>query len=306
MTNTIYDVIIIGGSYSGLSAGMALGRSLKQVLIIDSGKPCNAQTPHSHNFITQDGETPLAIATKAKEQVAKYKTIRFHSGFAIAGKKTEFGFEITTETGEVFSAKKLIFATGVKDVMPPIIGADACWGISMIHCPYCHGYEVRNEKTGLLANGEMAFDFSKLIHNWTKELTLFTNGKSTLTTEQTSKLKEHGIDLVEKELEAFSHTDGYMEEVHFKDGSTTKIKAMYAKLPFVQHSDIPQDLGCELTGQGFIQVDAFQKTTIPGIYAGGDNCTPMRSVANVVAMGTLAGVMISRELIDEAFKPKDL
>lgn len=306
MTNTIYDVIIIGGSYSGLSAGMALGRSLKQVLIIDSGKPCNAQTPHSHNFITQDGETPKAIATKAKEQVAKYKTVTFHSGLAIHGKKTESGFEITTETGEVFTAKKLIFATGVKDVIPSIKGADACWGISMIHCPYCHGYEVRNEKTGILANGEMAFEFTKLIHNWTKELTLFTNGKSTLTTEQTSKLKEHGIDLVEKELEAFSHTDGYMEEVSFKDGSTTKIKAMYAKLPFVQHSDIPQDLGCELTEQGFIQVDAFQKTTIPGIYASGDNCTPMRSVANVVAMGTLAGVMISRELIDEAFKPKDL
>lgn len=301
MAHKNFDVIIIGGSYSGLSAGMALGRALKQVLIIDSGKPCNAQTPHSHNFITHDGETPHAIARKAKEQVAKYPTIEFYSGVAVGGKKIDSGFEITTETGELVTAKKLLFATGVKDIMPTIKGADACWGISMIHCPYCHGYEVRNEKTGILANGEIAFEFSKLINNWTKELTLFTNGKSTLTAEQTSNLEEHGIDVVEKEIEAFQHTDGTIEEVHFKDGSTTKLKAMYAKLPFVQHSDIPKTLGCELTEQGYIQVDAFQKTTVPGIYASGDNCTPMRSVANVVAMGTMAGVMISRELIDEAF-----
>ncbi|AEA45795.1 NAD(P)/FAD-dependent oxidoreductase [Fluviicola taffensis] len=301
MTNIIYDTIIIGGSYSGLSAGMALGRALKQVLIIDSGRPCNAQTPHSHNFITQDGETPQAITLKAREQVAKYKTVTFHSGLAIDGEKTAFGFEITTEIGEVFAAKKLIFATGVKDLMPEIKGATESWGISMIHCPYCHGYEVRNEKTGILANGEMAFQFSKLINNWTKELTLFTNGKSTLTAEQTAKLEEHGINLIETEIEAFDQTNGFITHVYLKDGSKLNLKAMYAKLPFVQHSDIPQKLGCTLTEQGFIQVDEFQKTTIPGVFACGDNTTPMRSVANVVAQGTLAGVMVSRELIDDEF-----
>jgi thioredoxin reductase len=302
MTNKYFDVIIIGGSYSGLSAAMALGRALRNVLIIDSGSPCNAQTPHSHNFITQDGETPNAIASKAREQVATYKTVQFHAGLAIRGEKTELGYEITTETGDLFAAKKLIFATGVKDLMPEIKGADSCWGISMIHCPYCHGYEVRNEKTGILANGEMAFEFSKLILNWTKELSLFTNGKSTLSNEQTLKLKEHGVDLIEKEIEAFEHTNGFIKEVHFKDGSTTNLKAMYAKLPFVQHSDIPKNLGCSITEQGFIEVDAFQKTSIPGIYACGDNCTPMRSVANAVAMGTLAGAMLNRELVDESFQ----
>jgi thioredoxin reductase len=301
MTNKMFDVIIIGGSYSGLSAGMALGRALKQVLIIDSGNPCNAQTPHSHNFITQDGETPQAIALKAREQVARYKTVTFHSGLAISGKKINFGFEITTETGEIFTARKLIFATGVKDIMPNIEGSAACWGISMIHCPYCHGYEVRNEKTGILANGEMAFQFSKLINNWTKELTLFTNGKSTLTAEQEATLKAHGIDLIETEMEAFEHNSGFIEEVVLKDGSKIPLKAMYAKLPLIQHSDIPEKLGCAFTEQGFIQVDEFQKTTIPGIFACGDSTTPMRSVANAVAQGTLAGVMVSRELIDEEF-----
>lgn len=301
MTNKIYDAIIIGGSYSGLAAGMALGRALKNVLIIDSGLPCNAQTPHSHNFITQDGETPQAIASKAREQVAQYKTIEFYSGLAVDASKTETGFTITIQTGETFEAKKLIFATGVRDIMPEIRGAAACWGISMIHCPYCHGYEVRNEKTGILANGEMGFEFSKLIHNWTKELTLFTNGKSTLSEEQSSKLKAKGISMDEREIDGFEHKNGYIELVQFKDGSTVQLKAMYAKLPFKQHSDLPEKLGCKISDLGFIEVDPFQKTTIPGIYACGDNVTPMRSVANAVGAGTLTGAMLSRELIDEEF-----
>lgn len=300
MTDTHFDAIIIGGSYSGLSAAMALGRALRQVLIIDSGFPCNAQTPHSHNFITQDGETPHSIASKARDQVATYDTVKFHSGLVIDGTETASGFEIITEAGETFTTKKLLFATGVKDVMPPIDGAAACWGISMIHCPYCHGYEVRNEKTGILANGEIAFEFSKLILNWTKELTIFTNGKSTLSSDQTMKLKDKGIALIETEIVAFEHTNGVLEKVRFKDGEQMELKAMYAKLPFKQHSDLPEKLGCALTEQGYIHVDAFQKTNVPGILACGDNTTPMRSVSNAVAQGTLAGAMMNSELVNES------
>lgn len=130
-----FDVIIIGGSYAGLSAAMALGRSLRTVLVIDSGLPCNKQTPHSHNFITQDGETPSAIAEKAKAQVLHYHTALFHNGLAISGTKTSSGFEITTQQGDIFQAKKLIFASGIKDIMPDIKGFADCWGISVIHCP---------------------------------------------------------------------------------------------------------------------------------------------------------------------------
>src|SRR5664279_6155118 len=108
-----FDVIIVGGSYSGLAAGMALGRALRQVLIIDSGKPCNKQTPHSHNFLTQDGKTPTEIATLAKQQVARYNTVKFFNGLATNGTKTENGFEIRVASGETFRTGKLIFATGI-------------------------------------------------------------------------------------------------------------------------------------------------------------------------------------------------
>lgn len=302
MTNTNnFDVIIIGGSYSGLSAALALGRSLRHVLIIDSGKPCNEQTPHSHNFLTHDGETPRSIASKAKEEVSKYETVHFHSGLAVRGEKTDSGFEITTEAGESFIAKKLIFATGVRDIMPEIDGISECWGISVIHCPYCHGYEVRGEKTGLLANGEIAYEFSKMVHHLTKDLTIFTNGKSTMTDEQTEQLKNKGIQIIETGIASLKHTEGQIEAIVFKDGTSLNLKALYAKLPFEQHSDIPGKMGCAFSPSGHIEVDVFQKTSIPGVFACGDNTTPMRSVSNAVAAGTFAGAMVNKELIDESF-----
>jgi thioredoxin reductase len=299
--NTTFDVIIVGGSYSGLAAGMALARALKKVLIIDSGKPCNRQTPYSHNFITHDGDTPAEIAALANLQVRRYDTVKFFDGLAISGIRTEMGFDIQVASGETFIAKKLIFATGIRDIMPDIDGVEACWGISVLHCPYCHGYEVRNEKTGILGNGEYGFEFSKLISNWTKDLTLFTNGASILTTEQTEKLENHRIKIVEKEIEKLEHINGYLQNIIFKDGATSSVKAIYTRSLFEQHCPIPEILGCELTEEGYIKIDAFQKTTVNGIFACGDNATRMRAVANAVAMGTTTGMMVNKELIEENF-----
>ncbi len=299
--NNHFEVIIIGGSYSGLAAAVALGRALKKVLIMDDGKPCNSQTPYSHNFLTNDGKTPKEIAHIAKQQVQQYKTIHFFNGKAVAGVKTADGFQIQVSQGNTFNAKKLIFATGIKDMLPPIDGLAACWGISVLHCPYCHGYEVRNETTGILGNGEQVYDFTILISNWTKDLTLFTNGTSTLTAEQTAILSRHNIKLIEKEIERLIHTNGHLEKINFKDGSQFSLKALYAPAPFKQHCHIPENLGCELSEDGYLKVDAFQETTVPGIFACGDNTTKMRTVANAVALGTTAGMAVSKKIIVEEF-----
>jgi thioredoxin reductase len=301
MENKNFDVIITGGSYSGLSAGMSLGRSLRNVLIIDNGKPCNRQTPHSHNFVTHDGKTPSEIAQLAKKDVEKYTTVQFYNGTVVKTQKTTEGFEIETSSGEKFNAKKLILASGVKDIMPDIPGFAECWGISVIHCPYCHGYEVKNEVTGILSNGDMAYEFSKLIFNLTKNLTLFTNGKAALTEEQLEKLKQNKIILDEDEIESIQHTNGSIQKIIFKNGKEIPLQALYAKIPFEQNLNVSDDLGCELTEQGFIKVDMMQKTTVPGVFACGDNVTMMRSVANAVAQGNFAGAVVNKELSDEEF-----
>ncbi|AZB10273.1 NAD(P)/FAD-dependent oxidoreductase [Chryseobacterium sp. G0162] len=301
MQSKNFDVIIIGGSYAGLSAGMALGRSLRNVLIIDHGKPCNRQTPHSHNFITHDGKTPKEIRELAKKDVEKYKTIQFYDGKVMRVGKNTDDFYVELSSGDRFYARRIILASGIKDMMPDIPGFTECWGISVIHCPYCHGYEVKNEVTGILSDGDMAYEFSKLVFNLTKELTLFTNGKTKLTSEQIGKLKQNKIKLNEDEIKSIEHENGYIQKLIFTNGKTVSLKALYAKIPFEQNIDVSETLSCELTEQGFIKVDFMQKTSVPGVFACGDNVTMMRSVANAVAQGNFAGAMVNKELSEEEF-----
>jgi thioredoxin reductase len=296
-----YDVIIIGGSYAGLAAGMALGRALRNVLIIDSGNPCNKPTPHSHNFLTQDGSTPADIAALARQQVSKYNTVSFLSDYVATVINTPYGFLVHTISGKTSTAKKLIFATGIKDVMPAIPGFAEAWGKSVLHCPYCHGYEVRHQKTGILANGDAGFEFAALISNWTTDLTLYTNGRETLMQQQTSYLKSHQIKIVEDGIEELGHESGNLQNIKFKNGRSENINVLYAKIPFVQHSDIPALLGCELTPEGYIKTDPSHKTSVTGVFACGDNVTRMRTVANAVAMGTTTGMMVNKTLIEEEF-----
>jgi len=301
MTNKkIFDVIIAGGSYAGLAAAMALGRSLRAVLVIDSGMPCNRQTPHSHNFITQDGNTPQEILSIALEQVKKYNTVMFIPGIVSSGKKVNNGFDIHTTSGDCFHAKKLIFATGIRDVMANIPGYAECWGISVLHCPYCHGYEVRNTRTGILGNGDYGFEFSRLILNWTNDLTLYTNCKATLSAAQRTTLSARGIAIVEKEIAALKHQDGYLEEIIFSDGMTADVQTLYTKSPFVQHCNVPEMLGCDMI-DGYIVVDGLQKTSVPGVFACGDNASRMRTVANAVGSGTTAGMTANKEFVLEQY-----
>jgi len=296
-----YDVIIIGGSYAGLSAAMSLGRALRNVLIIDSGKRCNSQTPHAHNLITHDGDTPADIAAKAKEQVLKYDTVSFVEGTAVSGSKTENGFQVETAAGELFSAAKIVIATGLTDLMPEINGFSECWGISILHCPYCHGYEVRGKKTGVIGNGDAGYEYAKMITNWTKSLVVFTNGPATFTTEQLARLKQHDVQIVEGELTSLEHASGYVNKIVLKDGNKHLVDAIYARPAFKQQSAIAGELGCELTEHGLISVDAFSRTTVPGVYAAGDNSTMMRSLAAAIGNGSMAGAVLNKELIEEQF-----
>lgn len=304
---TDYDVIIIGGSYAGLSAAMSLGRSLRRVLILDHGQPCNRYTPHSHNFITHDGAVPAAIAQQAKADVLRYPTVEYRSGKAIAVRDISMTVEAATqfsvaiESGPVLTCRKVILATGLKDLLPDIPGFAATWGKTVIHCPYCHGYEFRGRKTGILATGEKAMHLAGLVHHLSPDLTLLTNGNPELNSEQMAKLFNRRIPIHTQAITALEHQDGQLRQVILADGTALGLEALYAALPYAQQSDIPDQLGCAITGSGHIQVDAFQQTTVPGVYACGDNASPMRSVASAVASGNLAGAMVNHHLVREEF-----
>jgi thioredoxin reductase len=299
--NQSFDVIIIGGSYSGLSAAMALGRSMRKVMVLDGGNPCNKTAPHSHNFITQDGEVPGDISLKAKSQVLRYPSVTFENDIALEVNPTGEAFSVTTENGKNLNAKKIIFATGVRDIMPDIKGFAECWGVTVFQCPYCHGYEIKNERTGILGNGGLALHYAQLIRNWTNDLTIFTNGPSTLESDQLEKMEKHNIRIVEKEIAFLEHENGVVKQIVFSDNASFPLKAIYSKPEFEQHCKIPELLGCEFTEHNHIKVDIFQRTTVPGIFACGDNSSPMRSVANAVSSGNMAGAAVNSLLTEEEF-----
>ena len=294
-----YEVIIIGGSYAGLSAALTLGRSLRKTLVIDAGQPCNRFTPHSQNFLTHDGRKPSEISGIAKEQVQQYKTVEFLDGMTLSAEKTPEGFTVETDQGP-FSSKRLVIAAGIKDILPDIPGVAECWGKSVIHCPYCHGYEFHGQPTGILANGEKAFHYAQLISNLTKELTIFSNGKLDLPVEQLEAINRNNINIIETEVQSVVHENGQISKIILTDGSSHTISALYHGSEFVLNTNIAESLGCEIGEHGLIKVDPKQMTTVPGVYACGD-ASNMRAVSIAVSSGTVVGSVINFDLIQEGF-----
>ncbi|MBC8083714.1 MAG: NAD(P)/FAD-dependent oxidoreductase [Hymenobacter sp.] len=295
-----FDVVIIGGSYAGLSAALALGRDIRRVLVLDSGQPCNRQTPHSHNFLTQDGSTPAAIAAQARAQMLAYPTVEHRNEAVVAVAGADNRFSVTTATGAVVLARKLLFATGVRDLMPAIPGFAESWGISVIHCPYCHGYEYRGQPTGILLNGDAAFEQARLIRNWTDKLTIFTDGASTIQPAQRQQLAASQVAVEEVPVLQLAHHGGALTHAVLADGRQLPLAALYARPAFEQHCALPLDLGCAHTEAGYIEVDELQKTSVAGIYAAGDATTMRRAVTVAVTAGTMAGAFLNHELLTPA------
>lgn len=291
-----HDVLIIGGSYAGLSAAMALGRSLRNVLIIDSGLPGNRQTPKAHNLLTHDGKSPRLIREEALQQVLAYPSVELHQGKVVRATAKGDSYQVETENGEQFFASKLLLATGLTDLLPPVPGFAACWGISILHCPYCHGYEVRGQKTAILAAGPFALHYARLLRNWTNDLIVLTNGLP-LNAEEAEQLDQMGITAREDAIARIEETDGRLQTIHFQRGAPLPISVAYAHVPFRQHGELPTHVGCALTEQGHIRVDQFQRTGVPGVFAAGDSASPMRAIAPAIASGMMAGVAINMELI---------
>ena len=297
-----FDVIIIGGSYAGLSAAMTLGRALRTVLIVDSGKSFTTGNIHAHNFITQDGEVLSTIATKAKEQVLKYRKVKFLKDKVESVIKQKEKFIVQTKRTEKFTAKKILFATGVVDMMPAIPGFADCWGISVLHCLYCNGYEVADTDIGIIANADIAYELIKLLYNWSKHLFLFTNGPAALSQEQKNKIRQKNIVIIETEIAELDHKKGQVKNIILKNGASHPVNAIFCKLAFLQATDIPQkQLGCELTGEGFIKTDMFQRTSVHGVYSAGDNAIMSRAIAVSAATGSIAGMYMNREIVEESF-----
>ncbi|MFT3884013.1 MAG: NAD(P)/FAD-dependent oxidoreductase [Flavobacteriales bacterium] len=297
MSTIKHDAIIIGGSFSGLSAALALARARMQVLVIDTNEPCNARVPHAHNLLTQDGEPPQAIRAKARADVVRYATVRWHESRAIQASGSNGAFVVRTADGMAHHGRKLLLALGVRDAMLDIPGFAACWGISAAACPFCHGYEVADAALGILGNSPEVVDYARLIRQWSRRITVLTNGPAMFTEEQRALLAPLSIALEEAPVARVEHADGRITSVVLHDDRRIALTALFARPTTSVPVAFAEGLGCAVTAAGLLQVDPMQRTTVPGVFASGDCAMPMRSLSMAIASGTVAGAAIVHELV---------
>lgn len=296
-TKQLFDAIIIGGSYSGMSAALALGRARRSALIIDANEPCNARVPHAHNLLTHDGEPPHVLRAKARVEVANYPTVHVHDGRATGMRGSNGAFIVLTHDGQEHQGRKLVLALGVRDELPAIIGLADCWGISAAACPFCHGYEVRDKRIAIIGNSTETIDYAHLIHNWSDDLTVLTNGPSLLDETKLNTLGSKGIKLVHEEITEVLHDNGHVKAVVFADGRSQDVDTLFLRSRTSLPGELTTHLAVERSEVELIKVDFMQRTSVPGVYACGDCTTPMRSLSTAVASGTMAGASIVHELI---------
>ncbi len=267
--------------------------------MIDSGKPCNRQTSYTHNFLTRDGETPVRLTAIAREQMAVYPSVTIIADRVATLAKEQGKYTLTTDQKRVYQAHKVLLSTGVEDLMLPIDGFVDCWGRSVVQCPYCHGYEVQDQPLAVLGNGDGGFDFVQLIRHWSRNLILLTNGAATLTDEQRSVLGQLDVPIIESSIAAIEHKHGLMSALHLNDSPSIELTALFTRVPFRQHSDLAQQVGASMTPTGLIAVSEFGQTSVPGLYAAGDNSTFIRQLTMASARGGTAGAFLNQELVNE-------
>jgi thioredoxin reductase len=297
-----YDVIIIGGSFAGLSAAMQLGRARRKVLLIDAGLPRNRFADASHGFFGQDGKAPAEIIREAGRQVLAYPTVEIVRREALAVSRESEGFEVAYIGGEMAHGRRLILAMGVVDALPDIDGLKERWGGTVLHCPYCHGYEVRDQALGVLANHPMSAHQAVMLPDW-GPTTLYTQGRFEPDAETLVLLERRGVTVERQPIVAVLGGAATMDAVRLADGRVAPAKALFVAPRTSLSSPFAERLGCAID-EGMlgpvIRVDDMKATTVPGVYAAGDAARVMHNATFASADGVMAGVSAHQSLMRDA------
>ncbi len=298
--NPTFDALVVGGGPAGLSAGVALGRSRRRVLLAASGPTRNARAEAAHNVFTRDGTPPGELTRIGREQLAPYDvTVREARVEHVERGPT--GFRATFDRGPDVLARRILLAIGVRDVLPEVPGFAELWGTGVFHCPYCHGWEVSGEPLALYGQGDKALHLVRLLRGWTDDLVLFTDGPSGLSTEERASIERSGVRIHEEPLERLVASGEHLAAVVLEDGERIERSGLFIAPQQELASDLPHRLGCPLTPHGRIQADAAGRTPVQGVFVAGDAGPGHQSVPTAAATGALAGAMLNHDLLEEEF-----
>jgi len=304
-----YDTVVVGAGSAGLSAALVLGRSRRRVLVLDGGEPRNAPSSGVHYFLTRDGTPPDELLRIGREQLEPYSGVEVRRARATVATGTDGDFLVTLEDGSSVRTRKILLATGVHDELPERPGFREFWGRGIFHCPYCHGWEVRDRPLAVLDSGEDAAERAALIRNWSRDLILLTDGPAKLEDEAREKLGVLGIPINEIPISRVEgdRGSGILHRIVFEDGSEVSREGLFYRPPQRQRSDLAEGLGCEFETAGplptVIKNDPMTKeTTVPGVHVAGDAGTMLQGAIMAAASGASAAAFINHSLITEEEK----
>ncbi|GAA2775135.1 NAD(P)/FAD-dependent oxidoreductase [Saccharopolyspora taberi] len=297
-----YDVGIIGAGAAGLSAALMLGRARRSVLVVDDGKPRNAPAAHAHAFLTRDGTPPERLRELGRQEVAGYG-VEFRDGRALSAVRTPDGFLLGLDSGQV-CVRRLLLATGVVDELPDVPGLAERWGRDVLHCPYCHGWEVRDQPIGVLSTGPLGMHQAQLFRQWTSDLTLFRHTGPALSEEEAEQLAARGVRVMEGEVVGLEISEDQLAGVRLRSGEVVPVRALAVAPRARVRGELPVSLGLEPTvhpaGIGeHIATGKAGATAVDGVWAAGNIADPPANVVVSAAAGAAVGSAINADLIAE-------
>jgi thioredoxin reductase len=296
----VFDVIVVGGSYAGISAALQLARARRKVLVLDAGQRRNRFASSSHGFLGQDGQSPAAIAAKGRAELLAYPTVTWQEASVTEARAISGGFAVRAGAAE-HQSQRIVLATGVVDELPAIPGLAERWGTTIFHCPYCHGYELDRGRLGVLASSPISMHYAALVAEWagTGQLTLFLNDAFEPSADELAELGSRRIVLEREHVVGVSGVAPAIE-IRLRDGRTRALDGLFLQSRTHVSSPIGQQLGCELDegpfGQ-FYKTDGTKETTVPGVFACGDGALSVGSVSFAVADGARAGFGAHQSLV---------
>jgi thioredoxin reductase len=290
-----YDVVIVGGGPAGLAAALTLGRGRKRVMLCDSGPPRNAAAVHVHNFVTRDGITPAEFRRIAREQLREYENVQVRDVRveAISGAAGEF--TVRVNAGDAVLARRVLLCMGMIDQPPPIEGMRELWGVSVFQCPYCHGWEVRDQRFAYLAMTVETLEFAIFLRGWTADVAVLTNGAFEIPGEMRSRLASAGVAVHESPIARLAASGGRLSAIEFADGARRERDVIFVHPPQRQVT-LVQGLGLELDEKGFVRLNDKGETSIAGISAAGDLTSPLQSAILAAASGMRAAALVNHAL----------